>query len=168
MTGRLGDRPIFTALLGACCIAFSAIFFKLAHVSPSTGAFFRCLWAVPPLWLLARREDGRFGPRAPRARAFAALAGLIFAVDLIVWNRAIEEVGAGLATVLGNLQVVLVGVLAWAILRERPANRALAAIPVALVGVILISGALEKGAYGRNPGLGVAYGILTALMYSAT
>ncbi len=166
MTGRLGDRPIFTALLGACCIAFSAIFFKLAHVSPSTGAFFRCLWAVPPLWLLARREDGRFGPRAPRARAFAALAGLIFAVDLIVWNRAIEEVGAGLATVLGNLQVVLVAPIAWLVLSERPRTSALAAIPVALLGVVLISGVVGADAYGRNPKLGVAYGILTAFAYT--
>jgi drug/metabolite transporter (DMT)-like permease len=68
--------------------------------------------------------------------------------------------------VLGNLQVVLVGLLAWAILRERPSNRSLAAIPVALVGVILISGVLEQGAYGRNPGLGVAFGILTAVSYA--
>jgi drug/metabolite transporter (DMT)-like permease len=87
-------------------------------------------------------------------------------VDLVAWHQGIEEVGAGLATVLGNLQVVLVGVLAWAILREKPPGRSLAAIPVALVGVVLISGAFEKGAYGRNPGLGVAYGILTALAYS--
>ena len=57
---------------------------------------------------------------------------------------------------LGNLQVVLVGVLAWLILRERPSNRSLAAIPVALVGVVLISGAFEQGAYGKNPGTAVS------------
>jgi drug/metabolite transporter (DMT)-like permease len=62
---------------------------------------------------------------------------------------------------------VLVGLLAWAILREKPPGRSLVAIPVALLGVILISGAFEHGAYGRNPGLGVAYGILTAVAYSA-
>jgi drug/metabolite transporter (DMT)-like permease len=45
-------------------------------------------------------------------------------------------------------------------------TRGLAAIPIALVGVVLISGAFEHGAYGRNPGLGVAFGILTALSYS--
>jgi drug/metabolite transporter (DMT)-like permease len=32
--------------------------------------------------------------------------------------------------------------------------------------VLLISGIFESGAYGKNPGLGVAYGILTALAYS--
>jgi drug/metabolite transporter (DMT)-like permease len=163
---RLHDRPIVAALAGALAIAFSGILFRVAHVSPTTGAVFRCLYALPILWPLSLREDRRYGPRPLGQRALAWLAGLFFAVDLVAWHQGIEEVGAGLATVLGNLQVVLVGVLAWLILRERPSNRALAAIPVALVGVVLISGVLERGAYGRNPGLGVAFGILTALSYA--
>jgi drug/metabolite transporter (DMT)-like permease len=157
---------VLAALTGAVAISFSGILFRVADVSPSTGAVFRCLYALPALWLLARWEDNRYGSRPRKQRMLARVAGLFFAVDLVAWHQGIEEVGAGLATVLGNLQVVLVGVLAWLILRERPSNRALAAIPVALVGVVLISGAFEHGAYGRNPGLGVAYGILTALAYS--
>src|ERR1041385_685447 len=166
MPHKLHDRPILATLIGAVAISFSGILFRVAHVSPSTGAVFRCLYALPALWLLARWEDNRYGPRPRKQRMLAWGAGLFFAVDLVAWHQGIEEVGAGLATVLGNLQVVLVGVLAWAILREKPPGRSLAAIPVALVGVVLISGAFEKGAYGRNPGLGVAYGILTALAYS--
>jgi drug/metabolite transporter (DMT)-like permease len=163
---RLHDRPVLAALAGALAISFSGILYRVAHVSPTTGAVFRCLYALVPLWLLSHSEDRRYGPRPLRQRALAWLAGLFFAVDLVAWHQGIEEVGAGLATVLGNLQVVLVGLLAWMIMRERPSNRALAAIPVALVGVVLISGAFEHGAYGRNPGLGVAFGILTALSYS--
>ena len=166
MPRALHDRPALAALIGAVAIAFSGILFRVAHVSPSTGAVFRCLYALPPLWLLARWEDRRYGPRPLKQRRLAWIAGLFFAVDLIAWHQGIEEVGAGLATVLGNLQVVLVGLLAWAFLRERPSNRSLAAIPVALFGVILISGVLEHGAYGRNPGLGVAFGILTAASYA--
>ena len=48
------------------------------------------------------------------------LAGLFLAVDLVLWNHAIADVGAGVATVLGNLQVLFVTVVAWAVLRERP------------------------------------------------
>ena len=166
MPRRLHDRPILAALAGALAISFSGILFRVAHVSPTTGALFRCLYALPFLWPLARLEDRRYGPRPLKQRALAWLAGIFFAVDLVAWHQGIEEVGAGLATVLGNLQVVLVGLLAWAILREKPPGRSLAAIPVALVGVVLISGAFEHGAYGRNPGLGVAYGILTAIAYS--
>jgi drug/metabolite transporter (DMT)-like permease len=163
---RLHNRPILALLTGAVAISFSGILFRVAHVSPSTGALFRCLYALPPLWLLSRWEDRRYGPRPFAQRRLAWIAGLFLAVDLVAWHQSIEEVGAGLGTVLGNLQVVLVGLLAWVILRERPSGRSLAAIPVALVGVVLISGAFEQDAFGRNPGLGVAYGILTAFAYS--
>jgi drug/metabolite transporter (DMT)-like permease len=57
-------------------------------------------------------------------------------------------------------------VLAWVVLGERPDNRALASIPVVFVGVVLISGVIGAGAYGDDPALGVAYGLLTALTYA--
>jgi drug/metabolite transporter (DMT)-like permease len=163
---RLHDRPVLAALAGALAISFSGILFRAAHVSPTTGAMYRCLLALPVLWPLSWLENRKYGPRPLRQRALAWLAGVLFALDLIAWHYGIEQVGAGLATVLGNLQVVFVGLLAWVILGERPSNRSLAAIPVALFGVLLISGVLESGAYGKNPGLGVVYGILTALFYS--
>jgi drug/metabolite transporter (DMT)-like permease len=93
-------------------------------------------------------------------------AGVLFAVDLVSWNYSIEAVGAGLATVLANVQVVLVGLLAWAVLGERPERRALVAIPIVFAGVVLISGVVGSGAYGEDPLLGVAYGLLTAISYS--
>jgi drug/metabolite transporter (DMT)-like permease len=162
----LGRRPVLVVLAGALAIAFSAILYRYADVSPTTGAFFRCAWALPPLWLLARLERRRYGPRPRRERMLAWIAGLLFAVDLIFWHNAIEQVGAGLATVLGNTQVVLVALLAWAVLGERPPRAALAAIPVVGLGVVLISGALEEGAYGANPSLGALFGVLTGIAYS--
>ena len=160
-------RPGVAAVAGAMCIAFSGILVRLADVSPSTAAVFRCLYALPPLALLAAWERRRFGPRPWRQRALALLAGVFFAADLIAWHRSIDYVGAGLATVLGNVQVVLVGFIAWLALGERLSLRLVLAIPIVLVGILLISGFLEEGAYGSNPGLGVLYGVLTALAYSA-
>lgn len=166
MRATLSDRPALGVLIGAFAIAFSGILYRLAEVSPTTGAFFRCLWALPLLWPLALWEDRRLGPRPPGLRRAAWLAGAFFAADLVLWHYAIEEVGAGLATVLGNMQVVIVGLLAWAIFREKPAGSSLAAIPVAMLGIVLISGAFEQGAYGDNPALGALYGVLTGLAYS--
>lgn len=162
----VGQRPVLAVLVGAVAIAFSGILFRLSHVSASTGAFYRCFLALPPLWLLARRERRRYGPPPRRATKLGWIAGAFFAVDLILWHNGIEQVGAGLATVLGNTQVVMVGLLAWALLGERPPRSSLAAIPVVAFGVLLISGVLEQGAYGSNPGLGVLYGLLTAVAYS--
>jgi drug/metabolite transporter (DMT)-like permease len=163
---RVGDRPIAAALIGASAIAFSGIIFVKADVSPETGAFFRCLYALPPLWLLVWFEDRALGKRERRQRAFAWLAGAFLAVDLLFWHHAIEAVGAGLATVLANTQVVLVGLVAWVLLGERPARSALAAIPLAGLGVILISGVLEDGAYGDDPLLGAVLGLLAGVCYT--
>jgi drug/metabolite transporter (DMT)-like permease len=151
---------------GALCIAFSGIFVRLADVSPDTAAVFRCLFAVPLLALLAAGERRRFGPRTRRERLLAMLAGVFFALDLAFWHRSIEAVGAGLATVLGNLQVVFVALAAWALLGERPGAMLLAAIPVALSGIVLISGVLEEEAFGRDPVGGVVFGVLTSLAYT--
>jgi drug/metabolite transporter (DMT)-like permease len=162
----LGRRPVAVVLAAAVAIAFSGILYRLSEVSPSTAAFYRCAWALPPLWLLARLEDRRFGPRSRRARGLAWLAGAFFAADLVLWHHAIDQVGAGLATVLGNTQVVLVALLAWALLGERAPRSSLTAIPVVGAGVVLISGVLEAGAYGENPPLGALFGVLTGIAYA--
>ena len=166
MRRALTDKPALGVLIGAFAIAFSGILYRKAEVSPATGAFFRCLWALPPLWLLAVREDRRIGARPIAVRRAAWLAGAFFAADLILWHYSIEYVGAGLATVLGNTQVVIVGLLAWALFHERPSRNSLFAIPVAMSGIILISGVLENGAYGSDPKRGAIYGLLTGIAYS--
>lgn len=163
---QLVARPRAMAVLGALAIAFSAILVRLAGVSPSTAAVFRCAYAVPVLYLLARAEDKRYGPRPLKGRKLAAIAGVFFAVDLVCWHHAIEDVGAGLATVLGNLQVAFVPLIAWVVLHEKPGARVLATLPLMLSGIVLISGALESGAYGDQPTQGVVFGIATGLSYA--
>ncbi len=163
----LTDRPVLAGILGALTIAFSAIFVRLADVSPSTAAIFRCAYALPPLFALAWYERRRYGPRAPGQSRLAWLAGAFFAADLVMWHHSIEYVGAGLATVLGNTQVVIVPVAAWLLLKERPGARVAASVPVVLIGVILISGLLDAGeAYGRDPLLGVVFGVGTGIAYA--
>jgi drug/metabolite transporter (DMT)-like permease len=160
------SRAPLLALAGALTIAFSAILVHQAGVHPATAALYRCAYAVPLLGLLALRERRRYGPRAAGQQRLALVAGLFFAADLIFWHQAIADVGAGLATVLGNLQVVIVPFVAWAVLAEAPGRRILAALPLTLAGVVLISGALEDGAYGAHPLRGVVFGALTGLSYA--
>jgi drug/metabolite transporter (DMT)-like permease len=117
--------------------------------------------------LVAFGEWRRHGPLPRRSIAVAAIAGVAFTGDLMFWHHAIEAVGAGLATVLGNLQVIIVGFFAWLLLGERPSRATLLALPIVLAGVILISGVVGSDAYGADPQLGVVLGIATAFCYSA-
>jgi drug/metabolite transporter (DMT)-like permease len=166
LPGRLAARPRAVAVVGAATIAFSSILVRLSHTAPSTSALFRCVYALPLLAVLAYREDRRIGARAGRDRRLAFAAGVFLGLDLLFWHRAIDDIGAGLATVLANIQVAAVPLLAWALLGERPGRRLLAALPVVLAGIVLISGALEQGAYGRNPTAGAIFGVMTGLTYA--
>jgi drug/metabolite transporter (DMT)-like permease len=163
----VGERPVVVAALGALCIASSGVLVRLGDSSPVTVAFYRCLYALPVLGAVTYLESRRFGRLPARARNLAWAAGVFFATDLVFWHHAIDAVGAGLATVLGNLQVVIVGFAAWALLGERPRRELFWAIPVVLAGVVLISGVVGEDAYGDNPALGVVYGVLTSLAYAA-
>src|SRR5437763_1833742 len=82
MLRGVGERPVLAVLAGAVAIAFSGVLFRLAHVSPSTGAFYRCVFALPPLWLLARLETRRYGRPGRRLVLLAWLAGPLFIATL--------------------------------------------------------------------------------------
>jgi drug/metabolite transporter (DMT)-like permease len=165
VTGWVHGRERACALLGAVTIAFSSILVRLSHASPSTAAIFRCAYALPVLGLLAWHEDRRLGARRWSDRRPALAAGVFFAADLMLWHHSIADVGAGLSTVLANIQVVLVPLVAWVVLSEAPGRRVLVALPVSLVGVLLISGVLERGAYGHNPTRGTLFGLGAGVAY---
>ena len=168
-TGQGGSdgRPLMLAMLGAASISASGIVIKLADTGTVTAAFYRTFLAVPGLVLLAVLEQRRRGPRRPAARAGALVAGLFLAVDLVLWNHAIAEVGAGIATVLGNLQVLFVAFAAWAVFRERPERRFLIFLPVVMTGVVMVSGLAGGGDSGTRPLAGIGYGIGTSIAYAA-
>lgn len=154
------------AVLGTLLISFSAIFVRLANVPASTSAFLRTAYALPVLallWWLGRHRDRR----SASARWMAFLSGLLLVADLNFWHRAIPLIGAGLSTVLGNTQVVFVGLAAWILYGEKPRRRALLLIPLIILGVVFISGLGQESAYGQRPWLGVAFGALTGITYAA-
>ena len=83
---------------------------------PPSAASTRCRCSAC-CWC-ARTDGTAAGP--PGTAGWPPPPGVFFAVDLVLWHHAIAAVGAGIATVLGNLQVVVVGFLAWWLLGERP------------------------------------------------
>jgi drug/metabolite transporter (DMT)-like permease len=139
---------------------------RLAEVPPATAAVGRCVLALPLLLMLARRETGgsarcRSGP-APWPGWPASSSPATSCCGTTPSARS----APGLATVLGNLQVLVVAVVAWWLLGERPHAGLLASVPVLLLGVALVSGALGGETYGRDPQLGVLLGLATSVAYA--
>ncbi|WP_241249134.1 DMT family transporter [Rhodococcus sp. X156] len=131
---------------GATILGLTSILYELSATTPSTGAFFRCLYAVVPLGLLVllrRRRDGR--PTTGGWSGAAVGAGVFLGLDLLLWHHAINEIGAGLATVLISLQVVFAAGLGYLVLRQRVSPRLWWCLPVLLLGVALVGGLTVSG-----------------------
>ena len=164
-------HPRLGAALGALAISQSSPLAKLSGASPAVVTLFRGVFALPLLVLLARREG-----HAPsrRDRGLALLAGALFALDLQCFHISIPLLGVALATVVPNAQVFIVGLFA-ALAGERTPGRALAAIPFALLGLLMLArvvdpfgdGVVGSGvvAAGSDPALGVIWALGAAAFY---
>lgn len=156
---------LVAALSGAVLISFSAIFFRLSAVSPTTGAFYRTTYALPVLfvlWMMRRGQDRRRTSR----RWIALGAGVSLGADVVTWHGAIDFIGAGLATLLANTQVIFVAVGAWIFLGEKPRKTTLGAIPVILFGVGLVSGIGQGDPFGIDPVKGTLLALMAAVFYA--
>ena len=153
------------ALLGVLSISFSAVFIRLAHVSPVTATFYRAAYAIPVLaaiWAAGRSGDRR----DVRHRLLAFASGLFLAADLDLWHESIALIGAGLGTVIPNVQIVFVALFAWLRHGDRPRGRTVGLIAIVLCGVTLTSGLARGDAYGVRPGFGVLLGVAAGLCYA--
>src|SRR4051812_27543260 len=153
LTRGAARMPVPMMLAGAVCVALSSVFVPLAHVSTGTVTLFRSLLSMPLLVPMALSEARSTPARPPRARWMAPAAGVLLAGDILLWNQAIADSGAGIATVIVNAQVVLVPLLGWIFLRERPTAAFAVVVPIMLAGVALAGGVVGGGS-GRDPAQG--------------
>jgi drug/metabolite transporter (DMT)-like permease len=167
-TGPPGERldPRLLAALGSFCIALSSMFIKLSDTSGSTSGFWRCACALPVLAALAWWERRRAGTGVRRRVVLPLAAGALLGVDFVCWGEAIPRVGAGIATVLLAVQVVIVPGLAFVFLRERPSRRYFVAIPVLLGGIVLAGGVTDNAAFGPDPVSGTVAAVVAGTAYA--
>jgi drug/metabolite transporter (DMT)-like permease len=152
------------ALAGAACISPMAILVTLANAGPVPTVVYRCGLALPVLAGLAIADRRHHARRKLVSHVPAFVAGLFLAVDLVLFNHAISDLGAGIATVLGGLSVPIVAALAWVVLGERPGRRYFVTLPLVLAGIVLVSG--MAGNTGLHPAAGATYAIAASAAYA--
>lgn len=162
---NLNKKNLLQVGLGAVLISFAPIFTNLSQTSPSTVGFYRTLIAGITLLLLAKLRNKPLRSLGGKTYLLAGLCGVFFAMDLWSWHHSIFYVGPGLATLLGNFQVFLLALIGVTFLRENFRWRLLAAIALALVGLLFLIGWQWKSVPHRYH-LGVYFGLFTACWYA--
>ena len=166
MSADSDRRTMLIALAGAVAISFSPVFYVYSDTNPSTGAFFRMLYALPALALLAylvRKAD----TRSSRTRWTAFGAGLILAPDMLSYHSSMIFICIGIATLIGNSQVIIVTLASWKLFGEKPNPAILLSLPIVIIGLALISGFADPEPYGEDPVKGVVFGMMAAFFYSS-
>lgn len=160
-------RDAVLVVTGALTTGASSTLMHLSGTSGPTVAFFRCIYALPVLAILAAREIRRWGAPGWRAIAVGAVSGVFLALDLILWFSSIRAIGAGLSTVVQDMQILFVAGGAWLIFGSKPSRRLALLLPVLLGGIVLISGVI--GSSPRQVALtrGTLLGVASALAYAA-
>ncbi|MBA4338995.1 DMT family transporter [Hyphomonas sp.] len=146
----LQPRPWLGPLMvlgGGIALGFAPIGLRLGldELGPQAIAFWRYLFAVPMLLVLVLAVDRRL-PAKPNIAVF--LAALFFTLDMALWHWALTMTSVSNATFIVNLGNVLVGLAAWAFLKERPGLNWAFAAGLAILG----AAALSLGGDGSHPG----------------
>lgn len=132
-------RLAYAALVcGILCIGCSALFVKIAAVPGTVSAYYRLLFAAPPLvvaWLWFRKPLP-----ARHDLLLMSAGGALFAADLVFWNSGLLLTSAATATLLANNAPIWVGLGALFFFRERLAPRFWLGLALSLIGMSLIVG----------------------------
>lgn len=160
---RLSPRAfaLIVLLIAACVLGLAPILVRLTETGPAAAGFWRFLFALPLLTILAAREPG--GIATPSK--WALLAGLFFALDLSFWHYGIVMTSVANATVLCNLTPVVVTLFGWFVLKERPHRLFLVALALAMGGAFAMAAGADGG-QGTNPPLGDIFSLSVAVWYS--
>lgn len=150
-------------MLGILFIAWSAIFVKLAGVSGLSSGFYRMLIgsiAVIPIWIIKRK------PITDKKSVWIAIiCGVFFACDIALWNTSIVLSKASIATILGNLAPVWVGLGALFLMKEKPKRIFWIGTVVALFGTAMIIGLSNVSEISFTKGQ--FYAIIASMFYGA-
>lgn len=137
-------------LVGILFLSFTAPWQKLSNFDPATGAFMRCLIGTVCLIPFAIMEAKKIGKLTKKGVMLSILAGLVLGIDFTAWNYSIYFVGSGIASILLNIQVIMLPALAFITDKERIPFSYYFIAPIMLAGVILAGGALENGIVDPN------------------
>ncbi|MFL2941683.1 MAG: hypothetical protein ACJZ2N_02655 [Candidatus Poseidoniales archaeon] len=60
----------------------------------------------------------------------AVVAGIVFSFDFVMYHSAVIWIGAGIGTLIANSQVIIVTLMSWWILGEKPNSFILISLPI--------------------------------------
>lgn len=133
------SKPRIALAIGVLCISIFPILVKLNLTPGLISAFYRMAIAAAllvPYVIITKK----FKVTSRKAFFLAVICGVIFGMDVGVWNIAIQQSTATQATLLTNLSPVWVGIGAFLFMKDKPKRNFWIGTVVAIMGMVLLVG----------------------------
>ena len=173
-SGGSDKKAYIILIIGIIALAFSAPWVKQSNFDPATSVLLRC--GIGFLFLLpfALREIKKLGSINKTGITLSVIAGIFLGIDFTAWNYSIYYVGSGIASILLNLQIIILPALAFLFDRERIPKSFFIIAPIMILGVLMTGGIFDTAeptggpltVYGMNIAvLGTIAGSISGVCY---
>ncbi len=159
--------PMLIALGGSLFVGMSPIFVKASKLPPITIGFYRLLFAIPFLFLWSFFENRNKETKRYSVSTHLKLAasGLLFALDLALWNESLQLTSVVNSTILNNFSVFFIPLFLWVIYSKRPNLWITMGSLMAIGGSALLVG--EKMSISFSSLMGDFIAVLSAFAWGA-
>jgi drug/metabolite transporter (DMT)-like permease len=155
-------NPKLSLVIGIVCISFSPIFVKLTGAMPITSGFYRIFiaWLCLLPYCVAKKQL-RIGRQE---LLIAMIAGVVFAMDIAVWNLSLMKISATVSTLIANLAPVWVGLMGYIFLKKRSGRLFWIGTVVAIAGMVVLVG--YQNVIRLQFNIGIPLALLASLLYA--
>jgi drug/metabolite transporter (DMT)-like permease len=155
-------NPKLSLVIGIICISFSPIFVKLAGVLPVTATFYRIFigWLCLAPYCIAKGQlkIGR------RELLITIAGGIVFGLDIFIWNLSLARISATVSTLITNLAPVWVGLLSYLLFKKRSGYSFWLGTALAVTGMVVLAG--YQHIIALQFGTGIVLAIISSLLYA--
>lgn len=165
-----GERslPYSLLVIGGVCLGVSPVVVKAMPLAADVSAFYRVVLSAPLFIAYALSTATPQGDTATANRPplwLYGLAALLFTADLLSMHVAIRMTNTAIATLFTNCAPFFVGIFGLIGLSDRPTSAFWAALPIALIGTVLL---VEVSALASGSNLiGDVTALIAAFFYGA-
>ena len=150
-TTKTSLKTYLFLLLGVFCIGWSAVFVKLAHAPALTSGFYRyffCFVGLLPIWIYKKIKIPD-----TKTLLWIIFGGLLFVLDMSLWNVSILRTSASVSTLLANNASIFVGLGSLIFFKQHLSKIYWLGLLVAMIGVFLVAGK----DFTQNPNVGIGH-----------
>ncbi|MEN9946635.1 MAG: hypothetical protein RLZZ293_1021 [Pseudomonadota bacterium] len=164
-------HPILTILIAIAALAANGIFVHKSEVGPMITGFYRCLFAIPLLYLIQHLTSTSNNPisckiSTNKQNILTLIAGIALGLDISLYNLSFMYTSMAETNLIVNLTPLIIFPLSIFYFKEKTTPKVLIPFALAISGLYCLVLAKHDGNLATHHGFGNILAFIAALFYA--